>query len=661
MDENEESVAPASGADETTRAAHPEGWKPGERMRREQRSAPSSYDAEARTVEAVLATGYRVRRWYGEEELAITEEAVDLSRVELGQVRFLDHHNAYERGAILGVVEDARIERGALIGTIRFAETDAGRAAEAAAADGSLTGISVGYAVQRLVRIDDEDEEKLLYRAERWELLEVSAVSVPADPYAAMRSLNPSKPTPDLPGKQEVSSMNEDQPAGVESARNETADIDPTAAANAAAERTAAANEARTAERERVASLTDLACRAGTDNALLDAAVRDGTDLETFRAAVLDAKIAADAAKPTTSVPRNGLDEGTTRREAMIEALQHRVRPAASLSQPAREFIGMSLLELARSSLAAAGESTRGLSRSQIAERAFHSTSDFPFVLENVANKSLRAAYDAYPRTFTEFCREISAPDFKEMRRVQLGEAPQLERVGENGEFKRGTIAEGRESIKVDTYGKVVAITRQVVINDDLSAFTRVPQLFGTSIATLESDIVWALINANAVMSDGVALFHSDHNNLASGAALSVAAIGATRALMRSQTGLDGKTRINVRPQYLLVPTALETAAEQILNATTVPNEPAGATPTSMRSLQPVVEPRLDDGSTTAFYLAADPAVVDTIEYAYLEDNRGAYIESRMGFDVDGMEIKCRLDFGAAAIDHRGLAKNPGA
>ena len=38
----------------------------------------------------------------------------------------------------------------------------------------------------------------------------------------------------------------------------------------------------------------------------------------------------------------------------------------------------------------------------------------------------------------------------------------------------------------------------------------------------------------------------------------------------------------------------------------------------------------------------------------------GVYIETRMGFDVDGVEIKARLDFGAKAIDWRGLFKNAG-
>ncbi|MBF0437450.1 MAG: hypothetical protein HQL77_19095, partial [Magnetococcales bacterium] len=49
-----------------------------------------------------------------------------------------------------------------------------------------------------------------------------------------------------------------------------------------------------------------------------------------------------------------------------------------------------------------------------------------------------------------------------------------------------------------------------------------------------------------------------------------------------------------------------------------------------------------------------------TIEYAYLEGQTGVYIETRMGFEVDGVEIKARLDFGAKAIDWRGFFKNPG-
>ena len=76
---------------------------------------------------------------------------------------------------------------------------------------------------------------------------------------------------------------------------------------------------------------------------------------------------------------------------------------------------------------------------------------------------------------------------------------------------------------------------------------------------------------------------------------------------------------------------------------------------------RPTDAPVQTEPGQTAWYLAASPNQIDTIEYAYLEGQQGAYIETRNGFDVDGVEIKCRLDFGAKAIDWRGLYKNPGA
>ena len=254
------------------------------------------------------------------------------------------------------------------------------------------------------------------------------------------------------------------------------------------------------------------------------------------------------------------------------------------------------------------------------------------------------------------------ATDFKAMHRVQMGEAPQLLEVNESGEFKRGTIGESKESYRIETYGRVVGITRQVLINDDLDAFTRIPAMYGNSIAQLESDVVWGIVTANPTMADNKALFHADHKNLeGTGAALSVDAVGAARAAMATQTGLDKKTVLNIRPAFLIVPAALELKAEQMVAQNIVPAATQNVVPQSIRTLSPIAEPRLDAVSDTAWYLAVSPSQIDTIEYAYLEGQQGAHVETRNGFDVDGVEIKCRLDFGAKAIDWRGLYKNPGA
>jgi hypothetical protein len=426
----------------------------------------------------------------------------------------------------------------------------------------------------------------------------------------------------------------------------------------------AAAERARAEERYRIATIHDAARKLGVAGSVADDLVARGVGVDAARAALIDAAATRDAqAETRPHVRTGGLDAAETRRSAVEAALLHRYDPARfALSEPAREWRGLSLIEMARGWLEAEGVRIRGLSRDEIATRALHSTSDFPAILAGVTNKTLRAAYETAPRTYPAIARRTTVADFKLVHRLQLGEAPQLEKVNQSGEFKRGTIGEAQETYRIETFGKVIGITRQVLINDDLDAFTRVPALFGTSAATLESDVVWGIFTANPAMADGNPLFHANHKNLAgTGAALDVAGLAKARTAMAQQRGLDGKTLLNVRPTYLVVPSALELSAEQLLAQNIVPAKATDVVPASIRSLAVIAEPRLDPASgAVPWFLVASPAAIDTIEYAYLEGQDGVALETRMGFDVDGVEVRARLDFGAKAIDWRGLYKNPG-
>ncbi len=87
----------------------------------------------------------------------------------------------------------------------------------------------------------------------------------------------------------------------------------------------------------------------------------------------------------------------------------------------------------------------------------------------------------------------------------------------------------------------------------------------------------------------------------------------------------------------------------------------AGYTLLVFVGLELLVEPRLDAASEAEWYGAADPNRIDTIEYCYLEGEEGAYLETRAGFNSDGVEMKVRLDFGAGLIDYRGLYKSSGS
>lgn len=369
---------------------------------------------------------------------------------------------------------------------------------------------------------------------------------------------------------------------------------------------------------------------------------------------------------PAARVEPGNLDETRTYREGAVAALLHRANPSAhKADERARPFRGYDLVDLARDCVERSGVNARGMAKQEIAVRAMQSTSDFPNILGDTVGRSLRAGYEASARTFTAFARQATLPDFKLTRRVQLAGAPGLKHVLEGAEYEQGQMGEGAEAYQVLKYGRIVAITWETIINDDLDAFARIPQAFGGSAADLESDLVYAIFNNNPAMADNTALFHADHGNLGTAAKLADALdstkanpLAEMRKLMLLQKGLDGRY-ITVRPRYLVVPPELEEVALKVTNSGIQAAKAADVNVVGP-TLLPIVEPRLHDGSTTAWYGVADNLSIDTVEYAYLQGNEGVFTETRNGFDVDGVEIKCRHVFGAKAIDYRGLFKNAG-
>ena len=198
-------------------------------------------------------------------------------------------------------------------------------------------------------------------------------------------------------------------------------------------------------------------------------------------------------------------------------------------------------------------------------------------------------------------------------------------------------------------------------MNDDLGAFADLARRMGQAAAETEARILVTLLESGSgngpTMSDGKALFHTQHGNKATtGAAISDATLSAARLALRTQKGIEDRT-IRATPRNLLVPPALETTAEKWL-ASIAPATAADVNPFS-GLLSLVVEPRLS--SATRWYVTADPGEIDGLEFAYLSGAEGPQVESRSGWDVDGVEIRVILDFGAGFIDHRGWYMNPGA
>ena len=174
--------------------------------------------------------------------------------------------------------------------------------------------------------------------------------------------------------------------------------------------------------------------------------------------------------------------------------------------------------------------------------------------------------------------------------------------------------------------------------------------------------MVYSKLIGNPVLADGEQLFSAAHGNLADAAALSAASLGIARAAMRRQRGINGSDFLDPQPRYLLVPVAMETVAESLLNSSVDPARNNNTeNPAWIRGLVLVADPRLDAASTTAWYLAAAPAQIEGIVRAYLVGEPRPFLDDKEGWVTDTTDYKVRLDFGVGVIDYRGLLKNPGA
>ena len=125
------------------------------------------------------------------------------------------------------------------------------------------------------------------------------------------------------------------------------------------------------------------------------------------------------------------------------------------------------------------------------------------------------------------------------------------------------------EKYRLKKHGLILGFF-ELMVNDDLDAFTRIPARLGVRAREKENEIFWGLILANGLMADGVAYFDNAHGNLTgTGAVISVDSLGVGRSKMRLQTDLEGEL-MNVSAKYLIVPAALETKAQQFVATITL-------------------------------------------------------------------------------------------
>jgi len=676
---------------------------------------PSSIDAQARTVQMTFYSGAPVFRSSlfsdpYELEFEVSRKAANLKRLNAG-APLIDNHRTYDGvGAVLGVVEKAWIADGQAQATVRFSQREDVAPVWQDVVDGVIRNVSMGAFVLSMEEVTPKGADMKRFRATSWEPYELSLVPAGADPGAQLLEV---KGTERRPCRIEFSAE-----ASAEAPNRATA---PTMRGNAMRIRVRLLASGETVEidekdfdeklhsEELSAPEREKGDGAGKSDAeytleainakrTVDAALERDTQLaaqikraaEHFGLDVVWARrhiklgtpieqvleLAAEERAKRAPKTVNDIGFGDDRESAswriarMTEALAARAT-RKECPEAARQYGHSTLVELAFECLALKGMH-HGLdvraNASRIIELAL-TTSDYPNLLANAANKMLLPEYEAAQPTYRLLAERQDLPDFKTASVLKAGDFPVPLQVAEEGEIKLGSFSEAKDSFTLATYGRRLLFSFQAIVNDDLNAFARVMRGAATRLADFENSLWFtSLISASGAgptLGDTGALFNATavttaggHANLtSSGTAISIDSIGVGRAAMRKQTSLDG-IKLNIVPRYLLTSPDKETLARQHTTMISNPLTASYVNPWAGQ-LEAISDANLS--SANPWYLFADPMRAPVSVYGYLQGQAGPSVATRQGFEVLGVEMRVALHFGFAFVDFRGAYRNAGA
>lgn len=423
------------------------------------------------------------------------------------------------------------------------------------------------------------------------------------------------------------------------------------------AEARAAREDKRVSE---INNIFDMLPATGAMAEIKDKAISMSFTTKQTRAAVM-ASIGANTTPCTipNNYHRGHVSNGDIIKDGIINALSSRVGQVHTAERTPYDH--MSLFEMAKASLTENGGSLAGYgSKMQVVGAAFtHSNSDFGNALSYVAEKAMLKGWEESGETWQEWCKRGELSSFRVANRVGLNSFPSLPEVREGAEYKHITLSDSGAPIQLATYGGLFGITRQAIINDDLSLFTSIPQLQGRAASRTIGDLVYAVLTNNNKFVDGKALFHADHMNLIDGL-VDLVGLDEARKLMRLQKDADGQT-LNIAPSFMIVPAALESLAISMIGSTALPGaDNNSGVKNPLHNLATIItEPRLDKADPKAWYMAAAQGL-DTLEVAFLDGVDTPYLEQQQGWSVDGVSFKVRIDAGVAPLDYRGMLKSTG-
>lgn len=657
---------------------------------------PASVNLEERSVEIICASESPVMERTG---AGVAPTVLLMSGVKLpenGQLPLLNTHNRTDAKAVIGSVRDLRVEGDKLIGRAFFSASDDVEPIWRRVVEGHLTDLSVGRIDGRSEFVPSGRSMDVAGRAfsgpcrvvPEWRPWEISVCAVGADASTKMRSLPHNDSEENNMSEQKKEELAA-APAANEAAKPET----PAAPATpeTAAPETPAAETVNRSIPEAPPAAPGLSFEDGlaavdrcnklgitgeTQRNLL-AGVRTQEQLNAAILAHLERRsleslpAAAPSAAPGATVVK---DERVKAREVMTDALlmragvfhdQRQIDKGGELArrelerQPAagwQDFQNYTLVEIARRCLAAANQPQNGDSVEMVGRAFLYS--DLKVILDNVSNKIFEESFREQPSTWREWASTGEVNDFRLTTLATVGGLTDLDKIVDDVGYQYGRLKSDSWTFKIETWGKLYAIYRQMIVNDEWGVIEEMNRMMGEVAARKLGDLPYDLISDNPQMKDGAPLFDVSHNNVITPATADINTdlFKQARIMAALQKDWSNGRALGIRLTRIITPVSLEDSLREFLKTTTFVQN-GGATSVANiynNAFTLTSDPRLDDVDPKSFYLAADRR---TVRMFFLRGRQEPYLETRTGWTVDGNEYKVRIDAAAVPMSWQTMIK----
>ncbi len=569
------------------------------------------------------------------------EEFLDVRGANSGQLNTFFKNHSHDVDSAVGKVSNVRVENNILVGDVKFASDETSQAVYRKYVDGVLTDVSIGYEIKDYT-VQERENENDLVTVTNYEIFELSAVGIGFDSGAKTREKENIVMTEEqlkrLKALEDMQERDKKQALELRTLQDAKHDAD-----LLAKDEKIRALEANQMEMERKTEITAIATTRGMDDAFTKPFLDDTSKtILDFREAIV-AKMEKDVPN-TVDVNTAGERHAQDFEDALVLRMGGKVDDAErSVIQLSRA----SLTDMARLSLGA----TDMFDRAEIAERSML-VGEFPLLLLGAGNRTLEQEFDAQPLNYKQWVKEVDLPDFRVAKDLTRGHGGRLDKIGENGDLKERKIVEGGEQWKLGSFGNKFALTREMMVNDDLGAFTDLVTELAESSALTANGTSYDILRGvdNYKMADGSGLYVTARNNFTS-TALTTEALQAGFIKMSAHLGMDKKTKLNIVPKFLHVSMSEYFIAKQIINSTATleDNKNAGVANTMQNMLTVIVDSELAAGE---WFLTADRR---TIKVGYLAGTGRRPQIKKNDSSIMRVEFEGVFDFGVMAEDYRGL------